>query len=284
MKFLKILIAFVIFAGGIFLAVNWNKIFSSSGRHGSEAVNHAKIDRRCAAIRSEWAKAPGWDNALYQKHYDDAEGCYKTKLLNYNEYQAVRSALRQAAIHTVDSIYRRSLVPELYKHENVVKAYNGVKELEKREKGSGNDGRIKKVKEIHNVYTKVYAFGNPPQIMPKFDMEAAQWVAFDQRVSGVMNTAASYRSDKVYNQYLKSVPGFASKLDEKTLSQNLSKQRERFNARLTTDIYKQFDAAERSPENLDKLNRVWDRLCEQITNMSQLSSIRNLMSNWNSKD
>lgn len=262
MKLVKLLLIFVLIAGGIFLALNLNSLFSSDGEKWAEN-DQVDIARKCASIRNRIASMEEWDHPFYLSIREDLEQDKSMGLYTLEGYNTVNNTLRESSINKAVSLYTDMInCKKAFSHKALVANYDGLESLAKAEKASG-DRRIETVRAIHSLYRKVNSFvSGPKRIRPAFDGERASWSSFDAIRNGMLSTAASYRNNPLFMQ-MADVPGFADGLNDAILRTTLEPQRRPFYLTLSSQILSHFRPLESNDENYKHFLTAYNRFATE---------------------
>lgn len=273
-KIVKISVIFLLVAGLIFLLLNLDALFGSHADLDDEVELSEEITKECDRIRAEWADAKGWDEALYVKQSNAIDQGQKLKKYSPGGYRAVTDALRESSINAVCNAYWYNL-KDHYDHKALQSRYSGVSALSKYA-DYASDNRIKRVKDVHGLYTKVYNFTRSSHTLtPSFNAEAGSgswWTSYEKLREGVLSTASSYKGNSQYKE-ISSVPGFDSGLDPNHLGQVLSAQKESFYRSLSQQIISYYSGKAPNSDLADQLDAVVDKYGDEY--YSVLGSNRN---------
>lgn len=267
MKALKLLLIFLFFAGGLFVALNWNSIVPvQSGDDDFGEDDLIDISAKCDEIRDAWGRCTEWDEELYTVQRADLDQSKSMGMFSREGYNTVNNALRESAANRACGSYLTCLHDTLFDDSKLQKQYAGVQFLKEREKLE-SDLRVKEVEERHALYEKIDRFVKSPHyISPKFDTEDADWTSFAAYQNNILGTARSYRSNKLYTAEMMHIPGFQSGLSESHLKSVTNVQRSRFYENLCTQIINHFEADSLSQENAETLNGIYKTFINQESN------------------
>lgn len=278
MKIVKLTVVFAVIAAAIY------GILYISGNVGAGEKTDEPLDgtvaEQCDLISEAWGRQNGWSKKLYEYHRDEINqnngmGIYK----NESEYRTVYNRLIETATNAACDSYNSALKASTFNHNNLVNAYNGVCEVCSLE-GLDGDGRVKGVKEKHDLYSKVHNFvGSSHAISPKFDRERHTWTSFRNHQAGVLGTASSYRNHKLFGE-IKHIPGFVDGLDESKLKSQTDKYYSSFYDNLSQQIVDCFSGLERTPENQRDLDRVYEKYTDETSHEAGTNRIANLLVNY----
>lgn len=260
MKYVKLLLIFLVIAGGVFLALNWGSMFGSSDADEDFMdEDSVDIEKMCEDIRMAWAEEDGWNAALYKDQRENVNFKKVLKVFSQTGYNTVNNALREGAANAVRRGYLNSLQGAEYAHKKVNAAYDAAEELKKLE-SMAEDSRIKEVEDLHVFYNEVYNFVHSNHyITPKLDTrpESFGWKEFSLTQRSILGTAQRLRNDKRFKN-METVPGFVEGLDESTLRANTDKQRRSFYEKLSQQIIDHFSAIEPTDESVATLNMAYN--------------------------
>lgn len=263
-KGIKLILIFLLVAGLVFLLLNLDSLFGNRVHIEEGGDLSEEITKECDKIREEWAEAKGWDESLFVKQSNAIDQGQKLKKYSSVGYQAVTNTLRESSINTVCDAYWYNL-RDRYDHKALQSRYSGVSALSKY-KDYASDDRIKHVKNVHGLYTKVYNFTHSNHTLsPNFNPEAGSgnwWTSYEKLREGVLSLASSYKSNSLYRE-ISSVPGFNDGLDPNHLNQVLSAQKESFYQSLSQQIISSYSGKTPTSDLVSQLNAVVDKYGEE---------------------
>ena len=269
MKIIKLLLIFVLLAGGILLALNWNSIVKPGQKRGFPPEDLIDISEKCDEIRAAWKSADGWDEDLYQKQRADIDQSKGMGMFSKDGYNTVNNCLRETATVTACNAYHAALHADPFIADRLATCYRGVQSV-KRHEDLTDDARIKNVEERQSLYDRINAFiRNNHTFTPRFDEERFAWVSFDAQKAGELATAKGYRSHALYAE-MSHVPGFRDGLNEGLLSDTMEKQRQSYYAGLSQQIISCFESKESTQENIGLLSTVIEQFKKEHKNDSSL--------------
>lgn len=277
MKIVKLLIAFLVVTGGIFLAINWNSIFKSTSVE-EEFAKEDKLDisKECDKIRTAFDNCKEWDKKVYQFHRSDINQSKSMGLFSREGYNTVNNCLRENAINKACNGYLNALGNRSsFNHSKVKASYQGVKELKDLEQLNNAEPRIKKVEDLHAFYTKVKNFvESSHSIVPKFDTEKADWTSFATQKQRILNTGKSYSGNSLFKE-VEHIPGFKSGLVTSHLEQVTNAQRRGFHQNLSAQIIAYFEAEEPTEDRVKLLNQIYKNFVyqEEEYGVSELATL-----------
>lgn len=260
MKVLKLLGVFLLFVGGIFLALNWNSLFTPN-QGGSEFGENDKLDisKECEKIRKALTESSGWNENLYNGLRDDIEQSKGMGLFSRDGYNTVNNCLRESATNKVCDGYKDVMHTNPFTstcEKQLSDYYKGVQFIKKQENLS-NDNRIGEVENLNRLYANVQRFiKSSHRIVPEFDTSTADWKSFSSLQSGILSTARSYRTNSLFKE-MSHIPGFQDGLNEEKLTDIISKQRKDFYEDLSQQIIRYFEAEEPTTDKINLLNQIY---------------------------
>lgn len=269
MKILKLLGVFLLFVGGIFLALNWNSLFTPNQGSG-EFVENDKLDisKECDKIRKAWAASSGWDEALYNDLRDDIEQSKGMGLFSRDGYNTVNNCLRESVTNKVCDGYKDVMHTNPFTstcEKRLANYYRGV-QFVKNHENLTNDNRIGEVENLNSLYANVQRFiTSRHRIVPNFDTSTADWKSFSSLQSGILSTAKSYRTNPLFKE-MSHIPGFQDGLNEEKLMNITSKQRKDFYEDLSRQIICYFEAEEPTTDKINLLNQIYKSFTYQESN------------------
>lgn len=267
MKALKLLLIFVILAGGLFVALNWKSITTTVMGNDDNFVDKDLIDisDKCEEIRNAWGRCIEWDESLYTAQRADINQSKSMGMFSREGYNTVNNALRESAINKACGSYLACLHDTLFDSSKLQQQYDGVQFLKEHEKLE-NDPRVKEVEERHTLYKKIDSFVRSPHyISPRFDTEDADWTSFAAYQNNILSTARSYRNNKLYTTEMTHIPGFQNGLSESHLESVTNAYRSRFYEGLCTQIINHFESDSVSQENAKVLSKVYNNFSNQAS-------------------
>jgi len=266
MKAIKLLLLFVVVAGGIFLALFWGNLFSSDvDEEDTEFVTEDLVDieAQCDSIRAAWRSEPGWNEQLYDKWRQRINRRKEMKYFSQRGYTTVNNALRESAANASCNGYMNALQDaRSFDHNLLLTRYRGVEKLKEIE-NMGADTRIRKIESLHKLYGDIRNFvGSSHTIVPDFDTTKTSWTSFDTRRSQILTRARNLAADPLYKE-MSMVPGFAVGLDASALAQKIDPQRRRFYEKLSTQIIAYFESRAHTQDRANLLEHIYENFCNQ---------------------
>lgn len=255
MKIIKLLLIFVLLAGGILLALNWNSIVKPGEKNGFPPEDLIDVGKKCDEIRAEWKSAGGWDEDLYQKQRADIDQSKGMGLFSKDGYNTVNNCLRETATVTACNAYLDALHADPFDARQLATCFRGVQSV-KRHENLTNDARIKNVEERQSLYDKINVFISKKHIFtPRFDEDKYTWTAFESHKNDELEIAKDYRTHALYAE-MSHAPRFQDGLNEGLLSNTMEKHRQSYYDGLSQQIISCFESKEPTKENIDLLNTV----------------------------
>lgn len=271
MKVIKLSIIFLVFVGGLILALNWESIFKPSNDDDDNFQQKDLIDisAKCEEIRSAWERSLGWNEALYKSIREDIDQSKSMGMFSREGYNTVNNTLRESATNKACDGYLAALHNNTFSDAKLQENYKGVQSIKTYENLNG-DLRIKDVEDRHKLYGNIKRFVNSSHaISPQFDTEKVDWVSFASSENKILSTARSYRQNKLYIEEMTHIPHFKSGLDESNLKKTTSEQRSSFYNRLCTQIIVYFqngikkETERPTPEMVNLLNQIYNKYTDQ---------------------
>lgn len=266
MKILKLFGVFLLFVGGIFLALNWNSLFTPH-RGGSEFGEKDKLDisKECEKIRKAWTASSGWNENLYKELRDDIEQSKGMGLFSRDGYNIVNNCLRESSANKVCDSYKDVMHANPFTstcEKQLSDYYKGVQFIRKQENLS-NDNRIGEVESLNRLYINVQRFiKSSHRIVPEFNTNTTDWKSFSSLQSGILSTAKSYRTNPLFKE-MSHIPGFQDGLNEEKLTNITSKQRKGFYEDLSQQIIRYFKDEEPTADKINLLNQIYKNFTYQ---------------------
>lgn len=268
MKALKLLLIFVVLAGGLFVALNWESITTTVMGNDDNFVDKDLIDigKECEGIRNAWGYCTEWDESLYNAQRADIDQSKSMGMFSREGYNTVNNALRESATNKACGSYLACLHDTLFDSSKLQQQYDGVQFLKEHEKLE-NDPRVKEVEERHALYKKIDRFVRSPHyISPQFDAEDANWTSFATYQNSILGTAKSYRNNKLYTTEMTHIPGFRNGLSESHVRSETNAYRSIFYEGLCRQIIDHFENDSLSQENAETLNEIYKNFINQESN------------------
>ena len=264
MKILKLAVIFLLLAGGIFLALNWGKVFGNSDTDDwFVEENLIDIQEKCNEIRAAWKEADGWRETLYQQQSDDINQSKEMKLFTLDGYNTVKNCLIESATNKVYDSFMAALQDKNFSDAKLQNSYQGVKTLKAKEKLSG-ESRLNKLDQLYALYTNIKNFINSPHtISPHFDKNTASWNSFAAAQKQVLDQASALRGNPLFSE-MSHVPGFSAGLDAKTLQGKLSQQKRSFYETLSKQIINHFSTLEATQDRVNLFNQIYNNFGSQV--------------------
>lgn len=272
MKYIKLLLIFLIVAGGTFLALNWGNLFSSSSMDDDfQKDDGVDIEAMSEEIRSAWAEQLGWNQVLYKEWRENIELYKENKLFSRVGYNTVNNALRESAANAVQRGYLSALKPDGYTDATVRSRFQDVETLKDLEQ-LAEDSRIKDVETLHAQYLEVYTFAitNRSHIVTPKLKDGADWTSFSSNKNWVLRQASNLKGNQWYKKVLYQVPGFEEGLDESFLTQILDDQKSGYYSKLYGLLLNYFNSLD--PKNPLALNLVYKEFTRQIDERPYISN------------
>lgn len=287
-KILKLILVFVLVAGGIFLAFNLGSVFKPSGG-GFSSSDGVDIIKQSDEIRRDWEEAKGWNEKLYLTHFNTIEQNRKLKQYTAEGYNAVNATLRESAGNAVCNAYWNALKP--FAGDKALRSrYNDVRAFSKRE-DYAKDTRVKEVVAVHGLYEKVARFvsnGSHP-LSPEFNHSAdPKWTPFSSQKNSVLSTASAYLNDPKFSR-ISHIPDFPKGLDQSMLTSVLDSQKESFFKKLSENIQNYYEDVPATDESVAELNAIVNRYSDEYSsaigsNTSHgASSLERFVSNYEAR-
>ena len=265
MRVVKLLLAFVAIAGGIFFALNWNSIsgwkFIDNGFGDEDKLD---ISKECDKIREAWERCDGWDESVYEALRSDIDQSKSMRLFSSTGYNTVNNCLRENSINKACDGYHKALGNTTsFSHDKVVECYKGVERVKELEQLDNEEPRIKEITALHEYYKDVKNFtGSKHYITPKFNTETTDWTSFAIRQRSVLTYGKSLLNDARYNK-VKHIPGFAKGLDSDHLKNATERWRSGFYSDLSLQIVAHFKTLEPTSDRVNLLNQIYNNFVNQ---------------------
>ena len=210
MKYLKLLLIFLVLAGGIFAILNWSSLSpttrSQQEDNLSEEDKH-NISEECKKIRDAWDKETGWNEELYKTQRANIDQSKAMQLFSPTVYDAVDRCLHEIATKRVCEGYKAALNRSPFSEGELKKFYSGVQTVKKLEQ-MGNDSRIKEIEQIQQLYSAIKSFNSSRHsITPQYNPRTNSWVSFNDQQSKIVNEANALYKNPWFSK-VSHIPGF----------------------------------------------------------------------------
>lgn len=240
MKYLKLLAIFVAVVAGLYLALNWNGIFSNGEDDVFSDEDLVDIKEMCKNIEDEWRNVMIWDSNLYVDRFAEIEQLKGMKMISERGYNTLRTRLFECSVNKLNESFINALSPNNYKHNTVCSLNQGVEVISRYEgiptENLSNYYRLNHIHELYGLYTNVYDYVNSKHIISaNFDKKNKTWTSFDARQQSVINKAETYKNNPLYSE-MRNVPGFADGLDSEKIREMTERYRDKFYADLSKQI------------------------------------------------
>ncbi len=263
MKILKLAAIFLILAGGIFLALNWNSIFKSSKKDEFAQRDLIDITAKCEEIRGAWAQKDGWDEGLYTAQRRDIDQSKNMGMFTLQGFETVNNALRETVANKTCDGYKSSLHKNPFSDAFLQKQYKGVQTLMSAE-NMKEDNRIKEIISLHSLYTNISKFAKSSHaITPHFDRNTTSWTSFSSKQNDILYQAKKYRENPLFRE-MSNVPGFQDALNESRLKSTTERYKNSFYIELSNQIIAHFNSVEHNQETLNLFNQIYENFKYQI--------------------
>lgn len=262
-KILKLSTIFILFVGGIFLALNWGSLFGGNSK-ADDFVEEDLIDisEKCDEIRKAWSSQTAWSDSLYKAQRDDLDQSKSMGMFSREGYNTVNNCLRETSTNKACDGYMSALHASNFSDPVLQKSYKGVMAIKSYEK-LNDEPRVKAVEKIHKLYTDISNFVKSSHVIsPHFDTNTADWVSFASAQSGILSKAKALRGNSLFKE-MENVPGFKSGLNEDNLKKQISPQRKDFYLKLSTQIIDYFNSEEPTPDKINLLNQIYKNFTYQ---------------------
>ena len=276
MKFFKLILIFILLAGGLTVALLWETIVPPGDKAQQvDSFDMARVDEERANIVDQWERQPDWDKNLHIRQSSRIDQLKNSGLIGENGYLTLRNSIIENSSNKALKNYMKAINAENRSKEKVNDSYKAFVFLRDNE-GLKDDPRVKEGLERHRLFTNVSNFvGNPHKISPNFKTEQLDWVSFDSQQNRILNEASSYRGHKYYAD-IRTWPGFDEGLNSAKLKSVTEAQRKGFYQNLSNQIINHFSSASGQPteERAANLKTVFTRFANESNETSQLASFR----------
>ena len=267
MRAIKLIVIFLLLVGGIFLALNWELLFSVEAKNPDGFAEDDVVDTTdmCDEIRDAWTKQAGWNDQLYQSQRADIDQKRAMNMFSKEGYNTVNNCLRETAANKACDSYATAIKDSVFRDSKLQICYKGVEAIKVAEKLDA-DPRILRVDQLHHLYTNISRFvRSRHEITPLLEAETGDWKSFSELQSAIIFQAKRYRENSLFKE-LSHIPGFKDGLDGDALKQQTERQRKDFYLRLSQQIVSYFKSEEPTEKNVSLLNSVWQKFIGEEPN------------------
>lgn len=264
MKVVKLLLIFVLLAGGILLALNWGSLRRQGLREDEGFGKNDLIDigEKCEEIRMAWDSADGWNENLYQRQRNDIDQSKGMGMFSKEGYNTVNNCLRETATVKACDRYLAVLQDSSFDAKKLKDCYEGVQAV-KRYENLEDDARIKEVETRQDLYTKISNFVQSRHVLtPRLDEEEIRWSSFSALQNSVLASARQYRNHALFKE-MAHIPGFQDGLNESVLMKMTDSYRQPFYEDLSRQIVRHFEAEDPTDENVGLLKKAYTQFVEE---------------------
>ena len=237
MKYIKLILIFAVVAGGLFLALNWDRLFSDPKPKPFPEVDKINVKDKIEKMEKDWQDMPSFSDSLYIKWFDRIEQ-YGGNLITEKSYYLLHNTLFETAANKLSDSYKASLLNENYSDGKVKAFRNGVDTIAKYEriKKLENQPRLAHIVESYDFYSSVLAFVNSSHaISPNFDAKNKTWTSFNSRKQAKKNKAEAFKNNSLFDE-MSTIQQFISGLDESYLESVMEPYRDNFYKELSNQI------------------------------------------------
>lgn len=259
MKFAKLILIFIILAGGLALALMWENLFPPASKADSNSREYKeKIENERSEIVKDWSRQNEWNKQLHERNHNHIEQLKKSGNISNDAYIILRNSLIENSTNKAYDDYMKAIKSKDHKSDKVNKAFQAIVYLRDNE-GLKEDTRVKEVENRNRLFNQIYNFvGRSHPIRPSFNSSTMSWTSFQAQQNAILNEAASYRSNKYYND-IKHWPNYESGLSETTLKKETDSQKDAFYRNLTFQIISYFDQNDENEANAARLKTLHNK-------------------------
>lgn len=266
-KYIKAVVFLAIMIVVIYWAVN-------SGKNGTKIIdgvgNAEWVNQKCTEIRDAWQKESGWNKALYSDQKADIKQDKQLdNSISDRDFKTVFDALcGEAATKTYEG-YNAALADYSNKslHQNLIAQYDGIATITADGYVKSDDGRIKKIQEMHNFYIAVKSFVESKHIIsaPNNFAKTMSWSPFSKIQTGLIDTANGYLKNPLFSK-IENIPNFKAHLQKKYIIQLTNPYRMKFYNDLSNKIIKHFKGNAHNVEDSVTFNSIYDTFSKECDN------------------
>ncbi len=265
MKILKIILIFIVLIGGIFLALNWDSLFSDKSTVEIGDDNKIDTTKECDDIRKAWDNTDKWNMALYEDQKSAIEQKNISHRYEENSFEVVMNTLKECAIDKASQGYLNVLKDSAnFTHDILSEQYDGVCTL-KTDFNLAADKRVTDIIDIHSLYLSAKQFVEDPHTpTAKFNEKSRSWTSLESYLNGVLKKLKTIKDNKHYDA-IQFVPMFVKGLNRDYIIQNISIQQQKYYEDLSGQIVKCYTNKKNACKTKEQLKVLYGQL-ESIKN------------------
>ena len=265
MRYLKLLLIFLVLVGGVFFIINWLSNPSDPDSPQEEkwsAEEKFNIKNECKKIKDAWAKEEGWNEELYTKLRADIDQSKAMELYTMEDYEAVDSCLQSIAFSKISDSYAAALHHLPFSEAELKKQHEAL-ELVKKSGKLTNDPNAMKVEELHQLYTAAKVFvDNKHEVTPHFDAESNSWVPFNDHQKNILDEASALNKNPLIAE-VNHLPGFKDALKLDKVKSATDELRHSYYEELCNQIVNHFRDAGDTRENYSRMDEAINKFASQ---------------------
>lgn len=260
MKILKIILIFIVLIGGIFLALNWDSLFSDTSTVEIGDDNKIDTTKECDEIRKAWDNTDKWNQALYEDQKSAIEQKNLSHRYKENSFEVVMNTLKECAIDKASQGYLNVLKDSAnFSHDVLCEQYDGVCTL-KTDFNLSVDKRATDIIDIHSLYLLAKQFVEDPHTpTAKFNEQFRNWVSLESYIKEVLNKLKTIKDNKHY-EAIQFVPMFVKGLNKDYIVQNIQNEQQNFYEDLSGQIVKYFTNKKNACKTKEQLKVLYGQL------------------------
>lgn len=263
-KYIKAVVFLAVMIVVIYWAVNRGK---DKPDKNNDMDNAEWVNQKCTEIRDAWQKESGWNKTLYSDQKADIKQDKQLdKTISDRDFQTVFDALcGEAATKTYEG-YNAALADYSNKslHQNVTAQYDGIKTITDDGYVKSDDGRIKKIKEMHNFYIAVKKFVESKHNIsaPNNFAKTKSWKSFSDIQNGLITTANGYLKNPLFSK-IENIPNFKAHLQKDYIIQLTNPYRMKFYNDLSNKIIDHFKGNNHNVEDSLTFIKIYENFSKE---------------------
>lgn len=280
MKYVKLILIFLLVAGGLWFVLNWGSLFSPEKKEkGFGKKDEINVDGLRQEMKNEWKGAEEWNADLYVDWFQNIEQKKGGRLITEKSYNMLRTTLRLCAIDKLSNSFSASLLPANYSEARVKTMRDGVDTIVEYEEITdiNNQPSLQHIQDVYSLYTEINKFvQSKHKITSSFNADNLSWKSFADKQKDINSTARAYRNNPLYAN-LENVPGFADGLNEIKLTSMTEKEyRKPFYDNLSSQIIQHFEYIVPVKDTASVLNKMTIRTngSNVVVNLDKLNETR----------
>lgn len=262
MKALKLIAIAIVTLAAIIGLLFLNEGNSSTAVTGDKNKQMEKMKKE---LLNEWYTTQQWDVASFDNILDRLK---QNKRELGNGYQTLVDLTGELACHRLDSLVMEEFAKADCDKSQIDIYSNGLDHLLVKVSHLRNNGDVKKMQGIIDVYNKAYTLSKRDMgLSTGFNVQTDQWNSFSNYSNSVKRQKNDIQASE-YFQYINHVTEIIdglSKVDSRLAVANNS-----FKARLAQDIIKAY--RQKDPKETERLKQVYDRFQREFGDDNNLNT------------